>query len=75
MSDFKSEGQRLLVQSLSERGAAVRLAKNMGVDSSFVSRWTSGRQKPVTRYRLMIEEIHGIDLLAWDEPAKAEADA
>lgn len=49
-------------------GAYGRLAKEMGVGPDVISRWLNGGFKPMTRQRIRLQELHGVDLIAWDEP-------
>ena len=50
-----------------DRGAQRRLAEQLNVSPSLVTRWNQGMQKPVTRLRQAIEAIYPeIRISDWD---------
>lgn len=49
------------------RGAALRLARDLGCTPGMVSVWASGKRKPSTIWRLALRKKTGIGLLCWDQ--------
>lgn len=65
-------GERLR-EAISGRGDSKKLALELGVDPSLVTRWTTGERKPNTRQRVYICKKFGIQILDWDiEPMEAK---
>lgn len=58
--------QERLKDALAERGAAARLASELGIDPSLVTRWVQGQRRPNTAQRVHIEQEFGIPILDWD---------
>jgi transcriptional regulator with XRE-family HTH domain len=61
-----SDGAIRLSALAEERGAQSRLAAELGVGQSVVSRWLSGARTPDARMRLRIARVLEIPCEAWD---------
>jgi hypothetical protein len=57
------KGRLLLKRHLLHRGIYVRIAKNMRVDASYVSRVASGERKSIKVERAVIVELERIEAL------------
>ena len=70
-----NKGQRALADLVAGGLSQGAIARSIGATRSLVTRWLQGRQKPTTRYRVLLERIHGIGLTWWDEPVAEQRSA
>jgi transcriptional regulator with XRE-family HTH domain len=74
MSDEDNRGAQRLRALLAERGAQARLSESTGIPQCTLSRIARG-QLPGRQHAAALLEALGIELTAWDEPAKPEQGA
>lgn len=66
---MRTEGQMLLLK-LTRKYSEERIATKCGVKQSTVSRWISGKRKPVYENRKTLLEQFQIAMEAWDRAAE-----
>lgn len=66
MKEPETEGQRLLQEALRERGAGAQLARELGLEQSYVTRWLNG-VSPDADNRVAIQKALGIPFESWSE--------
>ena len=57
----------LLESGKPDRKRQARIAEEVDVDQSTVSRWLSGDRKPDSEMRALLEDLYGIGWRLWDE--------
>lgn len=67
-----SKGQAKLAALTAERGAASRIAREIGVLPDRVSEWAAGIVAPLTKNRVKLWRLYGIEIESWDEPVEVE---
>jgi transcriptional regulator with XRE-family HTH domain len=70
-----NQGALELAKLLEAHGAARELAKRLGIDETAVSRWRSGKLKPGTEMRALLEDICGIHWRLWDQEPSDNTEA
>ncbi len=68
-----NRGAEKLREALSEHGAKIALAKQVGVKPYQVSHWLGGERKPDTKQRAFLEDKLGIGWRLWDDEFKSVA--
>lgn len=71
-----NRGSQALAPLVEKHGEKSALAKRLvgKTDEAQVGRWAAGKRKPDTRNRLQLEQLLGIPIAAWDEPADEAED-
>jgi transcriptional regulator with XRE-family HTH domain len=64
----ESRGSQLLSEKLAKNGAQYQVHKATGIAASLLSRWKTGKQKPLTDRRLLLQKRFRIPISAWDSP-------
>lgn len=57
------------------RGAQRQLAEKLECGPELLSKWLAGQVIPCTRYRVQIQELHGIPLMDWEVQLKPKKGA
>ena len=67
---MRTEGQMRLLK-LTRKYSEERIAMKCGVKQSTVSRWISGKTKPLYENRKTLLDVLQIPMEAWDRPAES----